>query len=133
MENSFCSGALRTEIKGPSCSSNYRKSLVCVLQTIGSLLSLCRPNWRITKTAPLHCGPVALRAAPVKTMFCSINSILFCSRLSPSTSGSSPPPESSYLLFLCYLLHSVAQYCHLFTKVLVFQLILRPLSATLCL
>ena len=26
IENSFGSGALRTEIKGPSCSSNYRKS-----------------------------------------------------------------------------------------------------------
>ena len=29
IENPFCSGALRTEIKGPSCCSNYRKSLVC--------------------------------------------------------------------------------------------------------
>ena len=29
IENSFRSGVLRTEIKGPSCSSNYRKSLVC--------------------------------------------------------------------------------------------------------
>ena len=59
---------------------------------------------------------------------------LFYSRLCPSTAGCSPPPESN---FLCPLLSlsiplSVASQCHLFNDVLVFQLILNPLSATLC-
>ena len=59
-------------------------------------------------------------------------SILFYSRLCPSTAGRSPPPESPK--FLCLLLSlsmplPVAP--HLSNVVLVFQLILRPLSATL--
>ena len=60
-------------------------------------------------------------------------SILFYSRLCPSTAGSSPPPESS--IFLCPLLSSstpllVAPQCHLSNDVLVFRLILHPLSAS---
>ena len=59
IENSFCSGALRTEIKGPSCSSNYTKSLVCcssnyrksLVTVIGELLK--RPRGI---AAPWHCG-----------------------------------------------------------------------------
>ena len=63
------------------------------------------------------------------------DSILFYSRLCPSTAGSSPPPESS--IFLCPLLSwfiplPVAPQCHLSNDVLVFRLILHPLSATLC-
>ena len=62
-------------------------------------------------------------------------SILFYSRLCPSTAGSSPPPESS--IFLCPLLSlsiplPVAPQRHLSNDVLVFRLILHPLSATLC-
>ena len=62
-------------------------------------------------------------------------SILFYSRLCPSTAGSSPPPESS--IFFCPLLSSsipllAAPQCHLSNDVLVFRLILHPLSATLC-
>ena len=58
--------------------------------------------------------------------------ILYC-RLCPSTVGSSPPPESS--IFLCPLLSSsipllVDPQCHLSNDVLVFRLILHPLSAT---
>ena len=61
--------------------------------------------------------------------------ILFYSRLCPSTAGSSPPPESS--IFLCPLLSLsipllVAPQCHLSNDVLVFRLILHPLSATVC-
>ena len=60
-------------------------------------------------------------------------SILFYSRLCPSTAGSSPLPESS--IFLCPLLFlsiplPVAPQCHFSNNVLVFQLILHPLSAT---
>ena len=56
-------------------------------------------------------------------------SILFYSRLCPSTAGNSPPPESSY--FLCPLLSlsiplPVALQCHLSNDVLVYQLILHP-------
>ena len=59
-------------------------------------------------------------------------SILFYSRLCPSTTGSSPPPESS--ISLCPLLSLsipflVAPQCHLSNDVLVFRLILHPLSA----
>ena len=55
--------------------------------------------------------------------------ILFCSRLCPSTAGSSPPPESS--IFLCPLLSSsipllVAPQCHLSSDVLVFPTDLTP-------
>ena len=62
-------------------------------------------------------------------------SILSCSWLRPSTAESSPPPESSK--FLCPLLSlsiplPVAPQCHLSNDVLVFRLILHPLSATLC-
>ena len=65
-------------------------------------------------------------------LFCSI---LFYSRLCPSTAGSSPPPESSN--FLCPLLSlyiplPVAPQCHLSDDDWFFQLILHPLSATLC-
>ena len=71
------------------------------------------------------------------TLFYSIlfYSILFYSRVCPSTAGSSSPPESS--IFLCPLLSSsipllVAPQCHLSNDLLVFRLILHPLSATLC-
>ena len=62
-------------------------------------------------------------------------SVLFYSSMRPSTAGSNPPPESSN--FLCSLLSlsislHVAPQCHLSNDVLGFQLILRPLSATLC-
>ena len=62
--------------------------------------------------------------------------VLFYSRLCPSTAGSSPPPESS--IFLCPLLSLsimllVAPQCHLSNDVLVFRLILHPLSATVLL
>ena len=64
-----------------------------------------------------------------------VYSNLFYSRLCLSTAGSSPPPESS--IFLCPLLSSsipllVSPQCHLSNDVLVFRLILHPLSATLC-
>ena len=60
------------------------------------------------------------------------NLFLFYSRLCPSIAGSNPPPESSS--FLCLLLSlsillPVAPQCHLANHVLVFQLILCPLSA----
>ena len=62
-------------------------------------------------------------------------SIVFYSRLCPSTAGSSPLPESSN--FLCPLLSlsiplPVAPQCHLSNDILIFQLILCPSSATLC-
>ena len=62
-------------------------------------------------------------------------SILFYSSLCPSTSGSLPPSESS--IFLCSSLSlsiplTVAPQCHLSNDVLVFQLILHPLSLPLC-
>ena len=62
--------------------------------------------------------------------------ILFYSNLCPSTAGSNPPPESSN--FLCPLLSlsrllPVAPQCHLSNDILVFQLILHPLSATVLL
>ena len=65
-------------------------------------------------------------------LFCSI---LFYSRLCPSTAGSSPPPESSN--FLCPLLSlsiplPVVPQCHLSNDVLVSQPVLHPLSANLC-
>ena len=61
--------------------------------------------------------------------------ILFYSRLCPSTAGRSHLPESS--IFLCPLLSlsiplPVAPQCHHSNDVLVFQLILHPLSAILC-
>ena len=66
---------------------------------------------------------------------CPEEYILFFSRLCPSTAGSSPPPESS--IFLCPLLSlsillPAAPQCHLSNDVLVFRLILHPLSSTLC-
>ena len=61
-------------------------------------------------------------------------SILFCSRLCPSTAGHSPPLESSDFfcpLLSLFILLPVAPQCHLSYNVLVFQQILLPLSATL--
>ena len=59
---------------------------------------------------------------------CSLFFILY-SKLCPSTTGSSPPPESS--VFLCLLLSlsiplPVAPQCHLSNDVLVFRQILPP-------
>ena len=75
-----------------------------------------------------------LTEPPLRYTSWDIN-ILFYSRLCPSTTGSSPPPESS--TFLCPLLSLsipllVAPQCHLSNDVLVFRLILHPLPATLC-
>ena len=61
--------------------------------------------------------------------------ILVYSRLCRSTTGSISPLESA--IFLCPLLSSsipllVAPQCHLSNDVLVFRLIIHPLSATLC-
>ena len=81
------------------------------------------------------CSVLHTSISPYINTFYSILFNPFYSRLCPSTAGSSPPPESS--IFLCPLLSlsiplPVAPQCHLSNDVLVFQLILLPLSATLC-
>ena len=85
----------------------------------------------------LHQGFLQGSPLPTTFSFCSILfcSILFYSRLCLCTAGSSPPPESSN--FHCPLLPlsiplPCAPHCHLSNDVLVFQLILCPLSTTLC-
>ena len=82
----------------------------------------------LLRSCPLYGRHSAVESPPI----CSI---LFYSRLCPSTAESDPPPGS--FKFFCPLLSLsinslLPPQCHLPKDVLVFQPILHPLSATLC-
>ena len=92
-----------------------------------SVFVLCKPVFRFLGEGKANFYRLSL--------FLPTPGSLFYSKLCPPTAGRSPPPESSS--FLCPLLSfskplPVAPQCHLSNDVLVFQLILHPLSATLC-
>ena len=99
-----------------------------------------KQNKTKNKTTPINQTPLSPENPNVKPSQTNQpsnqpnKSILFYSRLCPSTAGSSPPPESSTLL--CPLLSlsrplPVVPQCHLSNDVLFLRLILRPLSTTL--
>ena len=73
----------------------------------------------------------------VSSLFTISQTILFYSKLCPSNAGSNPPPVLQLSLSFAILVHTsillpVAPQYHLSNDVMVFQLILHTLSATLC-
>ena len=122
-------------------SWKYRYSLLWSfcrpLLTIFFLPSLCILTYLIFALL----GMLILPFLSVSLMMClksfctRFSSIIFYPRLCLSTAGSKPLPESSNfpwpMLPLSILLHA-AQQCHPPNDVLVFHLVLRSLSTTLC-
>ena len=141
LESSTASEGIIGKISRYYRSSNTPASSTCTRQS-----THCRPYLFLAAAETFgvtyfvvvvgqHESPQEMLSCPMRQTLDqdTLLSILFYSRLCPSTVGSSPPPESS--IFLCPLLSlsiplPVAPQCHLSNHVLVFRLILHPFSAT---
>ena len=116
----------------PAIKNCWHVSLrgLCARATKGSFTAYQR------EYSPFQRGVGVGKSAHEGVMLLAVPILFYIySRLCPSTAASSPLPESSN--FLCPLLFlsiplPVAPQCHLSNDVLVFRLILSPLSASLC-